>query len=65
MDNVNVSRQELLDEIEALQKQAAEAQVAYRDTIMKIEGALQFANHLLQQVGKEKHETVDAEVAKD
>lgn len=61
--NINISEQELRDEIEALQKQAAEAHVTYRDTVMKIEGALQFAHHLLSQLPKEdgKHETVGAD----
>lgn len=58
MDHLNVSESELKDEIEALQKQAEQAQIAYRDTIMKIEGALQFAHHLLTQVSKEDHQTV-------
>ena len=58
MDNVNISKQELQDEIEALQKQAQDAQIVYRDTIMKIEGALQFAHHLLKQVDAEDHQTV-------
>jgi len=62
MSDVNISKQELQDEIDALQKQAEQASVTYRDTIMKIEGALQFAHHLLSQVGAEKHETVTQSV---
>lgn len=57
---MTVTREELEKEIEALQKQAQEAQL----TIFKIEGALQFAYHLLSQVtaAEGEHKTVDAEV---
>lgn len=52
--NINISKEELEREIEALQAQAQEAIL----TIHKIEGALQFANHLLKQVNEQEHKTV-------
>ena len=54
MDNLNISEQELLDEIQALQNIAQDAQI----TILKVEGALQFAHHLLRQVRAQKHEVM-------
>jgi len=56
-DTINVSREELQAEIDALQRQAQEAQL----TIFKIEGALQFAHHLLRQIDAAdgKHETIE------
>ena len=54
-----ISRQELQSEIEALHQQAETASIEYRDTLMKIEGALQFAHHLLTQVDATEHQTLD------
>jgi hypothetical protein len=58
----NINKEELQAEIDALHKQADEATLTYRDTIMKIEGALQFAHHLLKQADAEDHKTVEGEV---
>ena len=56
-DSISISREELTAEIEALQRQAQEAQL----TIFKVEGALQFAHHLLRQIdaAKDTHETIE------
>ena len=59
MDHLNISRNELLAEIHAIQQQAQEAQM----TILKAEGALQFAHHLLSQIEKVEgeHQTIAEE----
>jgi hypothetical protein len=66
MSALNIDKAELIAEIEALQKQAQEAQARIQEgqiTIFKVEGALQFAHHLLRQIEAEEgdHKTVAAE----